>query len=643
MAEALTASLILKALAVPAHDIYELGKAKLHTQLQQLRNEKSLKALARRLQRIEKVKTFWSDNKEVVISSFYYPSKIVDDESDPVTVSSLAEFPQGHYCFVIEGTVGQGKSIFMRYLAAQELRREKDSRIPVFAELRFLQPEESLESFIFGALEASGLRASRELFELYAQSGKVVLFLDAFDEIDQSLVKRTIRDLERLAGLYPHLSIIVSARPQSGIQHASAFHVVKLAPLTKRDHRPFVLQLTNSEDQTASILKATSKSSASIDGLLTTPLLLTLIVILYAAQQHIPNSVAEFYSELFDVLFYKHDRTKSGFVRKRHVDVGEQKIKRLFEGVCFYSTLKQYRSFKADQFASCVEHACKHVAVEVEVGKFRDELVKTACLLKEEGQELSFIHKSVQEFYAAAFVARSADAFAQRFYSAVREESTRLFGNWAQPLAFLSEIDEWRYAKFYWLEFAQEMARHCGLSADEMFSPTYTMTLDEFGKLTSGMSAGAVFEKGAQVSDWHAPYLLEAGPLFTGLTPLISVAYAAFPSGGADLAIESGAEEKLKALSRYLVSQLQTLKFGKGGSKQVKLKYEGITITINNVSEPRFFAFIGLMEFLNFVDAPSSRLEQTTKAIRQLAVQREKFKRLIRAEEEKSKLLELMI
>ncbi|CAN5365881.1 hypothetical protein BH10PSE6_BH10PSE6_49210 [soil metagenome] len=491
MAEPLTTAIVLKALSKPIDDIYGYGKGKLNTNLQYLRNEKSLKDIAKRLHRIEKVKTFWSDNKEVDISEFYYPSRIVAEDSPPTTVSSLAEFPPG-LCFVIEGTVGQGKSIFMRYLATQELRKGQSSRIPILAELRFLQPEETLETFIFNAFEATGLKISKELFGAYADSGRIVLFLDAFDEIDQSLVRRTIRDLERLLGQHPALQVVVSARPKSGIQQTPGFRVVRLAALTKRDHQVFIQKLTNNEKQTAAILKAISKSSASIDDLLTTPLLLTLMVILYVARQHIPHTVSEFYSELFDVLFYKHDRTKSGFVRKRYVDVGEQKIKRLFEGVCFYSVLKPYRSFKSEQFVECVEHACKHCAIDVDVAKFRDELVKTACLLKEEGAELSFIHKSVQEFYAASFVARSADDFAEKFYKAIRESSGARLDSWRQPLDFLGEIDEWRYAKFYWLPVAEEIAKQLEVDLGIFYSPDYKIERKTYLKLIEGTQVALV-------------------------------------------------------------------------------------------------------------------------------------------------------
>ena len=48
---------------------------------------------------------------------------------------------------LIEATVGQGKSIFMRYLALQELHVNK--KIPIFIELKSISKEKSLDYLIF--------------------------------------------------------------------------------------------------------------------------------------------------------------------------------------------------------------------------------------------------------------------------------------------------------------------------------------------------------------------------------------------------------------------------------------------------------------------------------------------------------------
>lgn len=647
MVESLTIAGTLKALNKPFNDIYELGKAKAKTHLLEFRNEAFLRSIAKRVRRIEKVKTFRSGNKDVDIGSFYYPPKVILDDSQPIAVPDLAHLPPGHN-YVIEGTVGQGKSIFMRHLASQELRRADQSRIPIFAEFRFLQAGDSFESFLLGAFAASGLDASSDLLSVYAESGRIVLFLDAFDEIDPDLVTPTVHDLEKLQGMHPNMQIVISARPKSGIQNSAGFRVVQLAPLTKDDHRPFIKLLTKDKDETANILKAISKSSTKVDGLLTTPLLLTLIVMLYSARQHIPDSVPEFYGELFDVLFYKHDRGKSGgFKRKRHVEIPEQKVKELFEGICFNSSVRQYRSFKGEQFTECFKNASRNTSVEVDINKLREELVKTACLLKEEGAELSFIHKSVQEFYAAAFVARSADAFAERFYSVVAQEPTQNQGIWGQTLAFLSEIDEWRYGKFFWLPMAEKVADATSLTAQEFFDSKRGLTDDEFTKLTNEVQAGAFYHfedraealRTAPVVRWQGAFSMTRKPGFSGYSPFYPIVAATV------LPINNSMSDKLAPLEEAIGEAIRCFAKEKSNPEKIDtttITFEGMEVVIMNFHAKSFFFNIGVHPLLTYLDEVEEGKACAVNEIRELSKERQRLMRIIAAEGEKASLLELI-
>lgn len=645
---------LVKALVKPAQDIYDLGKDRLRTQLSFLRNETSLKNMAKSLRKIDKVKTFWTGDKETSLYSFYYPSRLILEGSRPTTVHSLADLPASQ-CYVVEGTVGQGKSIFLRFLASSELKRGGDLRIPIFAELRFLLAEEEFDSFLFSAFEAAGLRITPELFVVYAKSGRIVLFLDAFDELDPALVKKTIRNLDRLVGLYPNLQIIVSARPDSDIQLASSFRVVKLAPLARADHKPFLEKLTNNHDQAGTILKAINGSASSIDGLLTTPLLLTLLVMLYAAHQHIPDTVSEFYAELFDVLFYKHDRTKSGFRRKRHVEISDSKIKKLFEGVCFFSVLKGFRSFKDKQFVECLEQAGKSTLVDVDLQGLKNEFVKTACLLKEEGPELSFIHKSVQEFYSASFVARSSDEFARNFYGTLVARGT--FRGWHQQLTFLAEIDEWRYSKFYWLPIVEKMASVLVLSPEELYSSRFRLSADHaialMGNIEVSFYAGSVDSDGVPISggniaemdpddihlddlDWSSAGGWSTGPLFSNGGPLQSFFYALARPLRAGW---SANPDKMRKLAEVIRRKAEFRKLSLNTTSET---IDGIFVEITTFDDGSYSADFDLRALIEYAGDLNRIVADLNKELSALKRERRHRKAVVEAEEQKSSFLSSM-
>jgi hypothetical protein len=76
---------------------------------------------------------------------------------------------------------------------------------------------------------------------------------------------------------------------------------------------------------------AARKSGTGVQALLTTPLLVTLLAIVYQASQSVPNNIAEFYNKLFEMVFLRHDQTKAAFKRRlsRSRNMGQSTMLRL--------------------------------------------------------------------------------------------------------------------------------------------------------------------------------------------------------------------------------------------------------------------------------------------------------------------------
>jgi len=316
-------------------------------------------------------------------------------------------------------------------------------RVPIFIELRRIRPEFGVDDLILEALQKYKLPHSHGAWGFFAESGKFVLLMDAFDEVDPLLSERTVAEIENIADLYSEtLQIIVTSRPDADIQKSARFRVCKLSPLSENDHLPFLKKICIEKEQAESLMKVLQANSTDIRELLTTPLMMTLLVILYKSLQTIPDTVPRFYEELFDVLFYRHDHSKPGFRRKRYTNLDDSKVKNLFSAFCFYVRLQGLGALTNAQLENCCERASKACNEPVESEKFKNELIKTICLMQQDGFEISFIHKSVAQYYAAAFVGRSGDEFAGHFYDLARKK-----GGWELELKFLSQIDTYRYAK----------------------------------------------------------------------------------------------------------------------------------------------------------------------------------------------------
>ena len=446
-ATVLTISMLSRLLTPLFKDLYGGAKGGVKETLAKLSTDAGVKKLANTLIKFGKVKTIWSPEDEVSLSKFYYPSQISIDGEEKV-INSEQDLPPGN--IVVEGIVGQGKSIFMRYLACSLLPTSGVKQIPLLLELRNISVKRTLLDSIYNFLKSVGLKDDEDTFTYLASSGKIVLLLDGFDEVPRECVTDIIIEIDTLQTLYPELKIIISSRPQSDIQSLVGFKIYKLVPLTPENYEPFVKKLIPSAIKRTEVVDALNACPGNIQGIISTPLMLTLVIVVYQTEKEIPLSLSDFFDKLFGVVFTKHDKLKAGFNRQHYSGLAERRLRQLFDTFCFMVVQNGGgRSLKPSQFNRAFDGALKLTRdCQCEVENFRKDIVKVACLLIEEGLDLTtFLHKSILDYHAAAFIKELPDIQAQAFYHA----ATKDYSKWRAVLSFLKAIDQARYAKDYYL------------------------------------------------------------------------------------------------------------------------------------------------------------------------------------------------
>lgn len=426
-------------------DLYKAAKGGVANSFKRWHQISYPKRLAKNIEQIGAVKTLWSPEAEVPLLNFYHPPNMIGlEKGSRRSVETVREISDGN--IVIQGIVGQGKSILLRYLAIKEATNPQSSRIPIFLELRMLQPTLTLIPAIWKVLAGFDIDVDEPTFSYIASSGKFVLLLDAFDELDESLTKTTLNDLAYLAQKYPELQIVVSSRPGNEIQKMGGFRIVRISPLIRTDYGPFLKKLGLPTIKISDIQEAIRQSPSKLTDLITTPLMLTLVVIVYESEKEIPPTLPEFFERLFQVVFTRHDRLKAGFSRRRYSGLSERRLQVLFEAFCFMTLQNSFgRSLSSEQFSTAFSQALEYSeGCACDEEKFRLDIVKVACLMLEEGIDTTtFLHKSVLEYYAAAFIKHSTDEVAKLFYKAANDSPR----TWSEVVRFLADIDPYRYSK----------------------------------------------------------------------------------------------------------------------------------------------------------------------------------------------------
>lgn len=401
--------------------------------------------IGHRIKAIEDVRTIWKP-ESVSLLTFFHPPRVVINRR-PTFINKLSDL--SHQAVVLEGIVGQGKSILLRSLAVQEILSNEATRIPLFIELKDLSAKSDFEQTVLKRLESFDIDVDEKTLNYLYKSGKIALLLDGFDEIEEALIKTTFLDIENLSIKYPELQIVITSRPGREIQKSAMFTTLTVAPLTAAEFPAFLAKLGVNSDKSISLRTAIKNSPSKISSLITTPLMLTLVVLVYEAESQIPETLPEFFSRLFQTVFTRHDHLKAAFTRKHHSGLSEIALQELFENFCFMTIQSGYgRTLEKHQFDDAYKLALDHCDHKCDRENFRLDIVKVACLMLEDGiDSTTFLHKSILEYFAAAFVKRLSEENAILFYTAAIESSNE----WEEVLRFLKAIDPFRYSKHYLL------------------------------------------------------------------------------------------------------------------------------------------------------------------------------------------------
>lgn len=443
--EAIALASVIRLIQPITKDLYEGAKKIGASGLNRWEQKSSIQKIGRRIKAIEQVRTIWKPEGPISLREFFHPPKFLIDKK-AVRITRINELSAN--AVVVQGIVGQGKSVMMRSLALEELLSNDAKWLPVFLELKDLTPKIGLIQAIFRQLDSYDIDVDDITLDYMFRSGKVALLLDGFDELDQVIVKDVSLEIENLVRKYPELKLIVSSRPGHEIQKSTSLQILPIAPLAESEYSAFLDRLKVDSKKSLALRQAIKSSPSKISTLITTPLMLTLVVLVYESDSEIPDTLPEFFEGLFQVVFTRHDRQKAHFNRRHHCGLSERKLQQLFEAFSFMTIQLGYtRTISHKQFEEIFENALAYTEnTKCELEDFKQDMTKVACLMLEDGSDsISYLHKSILEYYAAAFVRRLDDESANLFYNRILDNPKI----WNDVLVFLKSIDGVRHARFY--------------------------------------------------------------------------------------------------------------------------------------------------------------------------------------------------
>lgn len=372
--------------------------------------------------RLSYVRTILHGSEDIPLQSIYVSptfKKANKAFSEAYVISEITR----HRRVLVTGTAGGGKSLFIKNTALELFKNFKEL-FPVFIELRSLDGEGSLMDAVTDHLIRSIRTITQEIVESEIRSGHFVLMLDGFDELNHDKHDLYAAELEMLGELYPEMRVVMTSRIEEEIVNLPGFHVYEVQPLSKSQCVELLYKTRYEEEKKlAFIERVESELYSKHRTFLSNPLLTNMMLMTFSEAGDVPTKIVNFYKQVYEVLFYKHDRSKGVWKRNNKTEFQLDEFERVFAFFCARSYADEKFQFSDVEAISYVNMAMEYEDKNgTPAVDFLSDLLKNVCLLQRDGLYYAFVHRSFQEYFAAVFISRQDDS---RMASAIRSLASR--------------------------------------------------------------------------------------------------------------------------------------------------------------------------------------------------------------------------
>ena len=324
-----------------------------------------------------------------------------------------------HRKLMVLGKPGAGKSTFLKYLAMQCIEGNfQANRIPVFITLKDfaeIKGNPDLFSYIGQLVE---LPTSDDLRNIL-QQGRMLLLLDGLDEVREEDTKRVLKQILEFSDQFHLNQFVMTCRIAAKEYTFERFTEVEVADFDQEQIAIFAQNWFRLSDPVkAERFIQKLKENEPIQELAKSPLLLTLLCLVFGESADFPTNRSELYKEGLDVLFKKWDGKRNiqrdqlykNLSLKRKEDLLSQIALTTFEQKDYFFKQKTLEAYISDFIRNL-----PNVDSDPEILRMDSEAVLKSIeaqhgLFVERAKNIySFSHLTFHEYFAArAIIANSA-------------------------------------------------------------------------------------------------------------------------------------------------------------------------------------------------------------------------------------------
>lgn len=320
--------------------------------------------------------------------------------------------------------------------------------------------------------------------------GKFALLLDGFDELETPQSRAIAADVKKFADEFPLNTIRIASRPDVRFLGWPGFSIVKTEPLNEEQACHLIAKLP--ADETIK-LRFTNELRAGLfeenESFLSSPLLLTIMLITYRSNAEIPRRRSVFYSQAYSALFSEHDAAKGGFRRVRHSSLDIHEFSDVFSAFSTYSYDDNRHEFAKLDLMEYVDAAATLTGREFDHEGFCRDAIQGVCLLVQDGLNTKYTHRSFQEYFVAKFISTLSPSEQQTLIDRYSERYPR-----DNVLPLLHEICPQVLEKCWAIPFLNGLATDIGYTKGEVTVAHWMNYLLKTHESLEYDAAGPVYE-----------------------------------------------------------------------------------------------------------------------------------------------------
>lgn len=363
---------------------------------------------------------------------------------------------------VIIGPGGIGKTMMMTHLFLDALDKAKN-QVPVFISLVDYVGGELID-YIADEVNNNCADVKKGQILYLMEKGRLLLFLDAFDEIKEEYQEAFDKERRKFDRLYRGNQVVMSCRELLDEWNFGSFKkmvlysftlpqlrtFINLCGVPEGDMRelmriPIIKSIADATDNRLAIYQeAISRNSGYRDD--ATPLIISAVILTYREEGIF--DVKFFYDDAFMVMVKRHDANKQKKVqRKYRTNLRPLELKEKFAEFCYNSYMRELFRFREHDVYDC----SKNLGVYPEA--FLEDLLERACMLVRDGRRFKFLHRNFQQYFCARFMCDHTDKIGEYY----RKVSTGLKLGESTMLQMLVDLDKFIVEKYIYLPYLEEL------------------------------------------------------------------------------------------------------------------------------------------------------------------------------------------